>query len=53
MKGFMLENRIIAHLTLGFIFLLVLATSVDGISLRDLIIAPPVPGSGGNSGVVE
>ena len=53
MKGFMLENRIIAHLTIGFIFLLVLATSADGISLRDLIIATPVPGSGENSSVVE
>ena len=29
MKGFMLENRIIAHLTIGFIILLVLATSVE------------------------
>ena len=49
----MLENRIIAHLTIGFIILLVLATSVSGISLKDLIIATPVPGSGENSSVVE
>ena len=53
MKGFMLENRIIAHLIIGFMILLVLATSGSGISLKDLIIATPVPGSGENSSVVE